>query len=404
MTTSRLAALAAIVLLSTSAHAQRPTLESANFTDDALTKGTAWKGQNGDFLFAISSSQQPKLVLDRGAPKLMKRARRANLWIATATLETGLSHSFSYLIDGKPFGGRNDIPAYLLDSYDKPGVPQGKLSEKLVWSSKIYDGMLCDYWIYVPAQYNPATPAAVMVWQDGEGHVKRDGDSRVQIVIDNLTQQKKMPVAIHVFISPGKVAGKSIRSIQYDSVNDTYVRFLRDEVLSDVAKKYNLRSDSYSRAITGQSSGGICSFNAAWFMPDQFSRVLTRIGSFTSIQWKPGILDGGNVYPFKIRKEPKHNIRVWVQDGSEDLENDHGSWPLQNLQLVNSLKLREYDFHFTFGGGAHSGIGGYSELPVSLAWLWRDYNPAKTEQTYQMDPAEKDKPYFRVKIYNREAR
>jgi enterochelin esterase family protein len=92
---------------------------------------------------------------------------------------------------------------------------------------------------------------------------------------------------------------------------------------------------------------------------------------------------------------------VWLQDGSEDLENEHGSWPLQNIQMTNSLKLRDYDFHLSWGGGSHNAAHGNSELPEELAWLWRDYDPRKTEQTYTMDPAEKTKPMFRAKIYNR---
>jgi enterochelin esterase family protein len=139
----------------------------------------------------------------------------------------------------------------------------------------------------------------------------------------------------------------------------------------------------------------------AWQQPDQFSRVLSRIGSFTSIQWHPGELDGGNVYPFKIRKEPKRNIRVWLQDGSEDLENTHGSWPLQNLQMANSLKLMGYDFHLSFGNGTHNGAHGNSELPEELIWLWREYDPAKTQQEYTMEESEKSKPLFRVRPYNR---
>jgi len=102
-----------------------------------------------------------------------------------------------------------------------------------------------------------------------------------------------------------------------------------------------------------------------------------------------------------IRKQPKRNIRVWLQDGSEDLENNHGSWPLQNIQMANSLKMREYDFHLSFGTGTHNGAHGNAESPEELTWLWRDYDPAKTEQTYEMDPAEKEKPMFRVKIYSR---
>jgi hypothetical protein len=106
--------------------------------------------------------------------------------------------------------------------------------------------------------------------------------------------------------------------------------------------------------------------------PDQFSCVLSWIGSYTSIQWHPAEIDGGNVFPFTIRKQPKRNIRIWLQDGSEDLENNHGSWPLQNIQMANSLKMRGYDFHVSFGNGTHNSAQGNAELPRSLEWLWRD--------------------------------
>jgi len=114
------------------------------------------------------------------------------------------------------------------------------------------------------------------------------------------------------------------------------------------------------------------------------------------------VIDGGNVYPFKIRKEPKRNIRVWLQDGTEDLENEHGSWPLQNLQMANSLKRQDYDFHLSLGNGTHNGAHSSSELPEEMIWLWRDYNRAPTSQVYEMEPSEKARPMFRVKVYNRD--
>ncbi len=136
-------------------------------------------------------------------------------------------------------------------------------------------------------------------------------------------------------------------------------------------------------------------------MPDQFSRVVSRIGSFASIQWKPNVQDGGQSYPNKIRKEAKRNIRVWLQDGSEDLENEHGSWPLQNIQMANSLKRQGYDFYFSFGNGTHTRLGGQVEAPAELEWVWRGWDANKTEQAYEPDPAEKDKPFYRVKALNR---
>ena len=113
------------------------------------------------------------------------------------------------------------------------------------------------------------------------------------------------------------------------------------------------------------------------------------VGSFTALAWKPGELDGGNIYPFKVRREPKRNLRVWTSDGSEDQEARSGSWPLQNIQLANSLKLMGYDFHFIFGGGTHHAALAASELPECLTWLWRDYDPSKTEQTYEQSSEEK---------------
>jgi enterochelin esterase-like enzyme len=391
--------IAIAILISIPALAAPPQLAQLSTTD--IQKGTAVASEGPDFLFAVDFASRPALYIDSEPAGPMKRSGKNGPWIFATQLKVGWSHSFYYMVDGKKFGGNTDVPAYMPDSYEESGVPHGTLSEKLVHTSKLYDGMKSDYWIYVPAGYDAAKPAALMVWQDGQGLIKRDGPTRAQIVFDNLTAQKKIPVMIHVFISPGKIGDKAMRSIEYDTVSDKYALFVRDEVLPEVYAKYNIRKDAYSRAIAGASSGGICAFNVAWFQNDQFSRVISHRGSFTSIQWHPGEIDGGNVYPFKIRKEPKRNIRVWLQDGSEDLENNHGSWPLQNLQMANSLKFMSYDFHLSFGNGTHNAAHPNSELPAEMTWLWRDYDPSMTDQTYEMDPAEKDKPLFRVKIYSR---
>jgi enterochelin esterase-like enzyme len=384
---------------------------TATLPDADLKKGAAIIGYGPEFVWVVESDSQPSLVVDEEAGPPMKQIAGTHLWMATGKMKTGTSHEFHYVVGGNRFGGKNDVPAYTPDSYEKPGVPKGTLSAKLMHKSKIYDGMESEYWIYVPAGYDPKTPAALMVWQDGGGNVNREGGSRLMTVVDNLTFQKKIPVMIQVLINPGFVTGPdaagvsrrvAMRSVEYDTVSDRYANFLKDEILAEVEAKYNIRKDAYSRAIGGASSGGICAFNVAWWQPEHFSRVSSHIGSFTSIQWHPGVVDGGNVYPNKVRKEPKRNIRVWLQDGSEDLENAHGSWPLQNIQLANSLKMGDYDFHLSFGTGTHNGAQANSQLPQELTWLWRDYDPSKTEQVYTMEPDEKAKPLFRVHVYNRE--
>ncbi|HYO81520.1 MAG TPA: alpha/beta hydrolase-fold protein [Bryobacteraceae bacterium] len=371
------------------------------FGEENLKSGRAVLYRGGELLFAVRSTREPKLVIDEASPVGMTRVGGQDLWVKAVTVPTSTSHNFYYLVAEERFGGRNDVPAFGPWSYDKDGVPKGTLSEKLVHKSSVYPGLECNWWIYAPAQYDKSKPAAVMVWQDGQGMTEREG-SRAQIVFDNLTAEGRIPVIVHVFIQPGTVGGKPWRSIQYDSVDDRYPRFLLEEILPQVAKRYNIRTDGYSRAIAGNSSGGICAFNAAWQKPDEFSRVLSRIGSFTSIQWHPGEKDGGNLFPFMIRKQPKRNIRVWLQDGSGDLENNHGSWPLQNVAMANSLKMKDYDYHLSWGNGTHSGAHGNAEIGEEMIWLWRGYDPAVTRADYVQDAAERQKPMWRVRQLNRD--
>ena len=375
-----------------------------------IKSGEAFDSNGPDFIWAVESASQPSMILDDQPAGPLRQIAGTNLWFHVAQLRVGTSHRFHYLVNGAKFGGSYDVPAYTPDSYAKPGVPQGKISEKLVHTSKLYGGMETNYWIYVPAQYDPAVPAALMVWQDGERYMTRNVEEscrlcpslyRLQEVTDNLIHDKKIPVMIHVFVSPGTLNGKPLRSILYDTVSDKYGQFLLEELLPEVYAKYNIRKDAYSRAIQGQSSGGIAAFTVAFNHPESFSRVYTVVGSFTALQWKPGELDGGNIYPFKVRREPKRNLRVWMNDGSEDQEAPSGSWPLQNIQLANSLKLKGYDFHFSFGGGSHHAALAASELPQCLTWLWRDYDPARTEQVFEQSAEEQSKPPFRVRIYNR---
>ncbi len=267
-------------------------------------------------------------------------------------------------------GGQRDLPAYNPDSYERPGVAKGKLSEKFTITSKIYEGMKANWWVWASPGVDPAKPSALMVWQDGQGLATgQGGQVRLFTVVENLIEQKLLPPMVHVLIEPGRDAsGRAMRAIEYDTVSDRYGRFLMEEVLPEAEKLYKLRQDGYSRAIGGTSSGAICSFNVAWHFPEKFARVHSTIGSYTSIQWRPEQKqEGGNVYPFKVRKEPKRNIRVWLSDGAGDLENDHGSWPLQNIQMANSLKRMGYDFHFRFDESAHNGARFAVDLPESLS-------------------------------------
>lgn len=386
------------------AHSDPPALKELlgrNFPN-LKNQGTAlvW-GQ--DFLFVAATAKEPMVSIDAQPLAPMTHVPDADIWFRLVKMRTGVTHSYEFHADGKALFPRRDVAGYNPDSYPKPGVPKGTLSEKHTIASKIYDGSTADYWVYVSPGVDPARPAPLMVWQDGQGLVNSDlSQLRLFTVTENLVAQKLIPPMIHVMISPG--TGPRMRSIQYDTVSDRFGRYLLEEVLPEVEKTYKLRADGYSRGIAGESSGAICALNVAWHFTDKFSRVHSTIGSYTALQWHPEEhLDGANVYPFLIRKESRKNIRIWQSDGADDIENQFGSWPLQAVELANSLKMQGYDYHFRFGEAAHNSAQAALDLPESLAWLWRDYDAAKTEQTYEMDPAERDKPLYRVRIANRDA-
>ena len=102
--------------------------------------------------------------------------------------------------------------------------------------------------------------------------------------------------------------------------------------------------------------------------------MLSWIGSFTNIASGKTVREGGHNYEALVRKTPTKPIRVFLQDGANDLDNDNGNWPLANQKLAKSLAFAGYDYNFDFGQGFHSNRHGRAILPDSLRWLWRGYH------------------------------
>ncbi|MDA8908727.1 MAG: alpha/beta hydrolase-fold protein [Verrucomicrobiales bacterium] len=258
------------------------------------------------------------------------------------------------------------------DAMPKEEVPKGEVRQH-TWTSEIFPGTIRDYWVYVPAQYDKEKPAALLVCQDGGGFVRENGAFRAPTVLDNLIHAGDIPVTIGIFINPGVVPAakegqepRKNRSFEYDTLSDQYARFLLEEIIPEVEKTYRLTDDPKDRVICGNSSGAICAFTVAWERPESFGKVISHIGSFTNIR-------GGHVYPALIRKTEPKPIRVFLQDGENDLDNLHGNWPIANEQMAAALKFAGYDYRFVMGTGKHSSRHGGAIFPDTLRWIWEDW-------------------------------
>lgn len=270
------------------------------------------------------------------------------------------------------------------DSQRKEGVPRGQVTDFDWRESKVFSNTIRHCSIYVPAQYDAAKPAALMVFQDGHTYQKEDGDFRVPIVFDNLIAAKEMPMTIAVFIDPG-FRQKAFpdaprgwrpepqnRSFEYDSLTTSYSEFLVTEILPYVRKQYNITDDPEGHAICGISSGAICAWTVAWNRPDQFRKVVSHVGSFTNIR-------GGDKYPDIIRTNDWKPIRIFMQDGANDLRGSPQNrrpgwnWVVANHNLAAALEEKDYDYKYVFGEGGHNGNHGGSIFPETMRWLWRDY-------------------------------
>jgi enterochelin esterase-like enzyme/sugar lactone lactonase YvrE len=268
------------------------------------------------------------------------------------------------------------------DALPRDDVPRGTVESMPPWTSRIFPGTVRDWAIYVPAQYREAEPAALMVFQDGARMRDPKGRWRVPVVLDNLIARGEMPTTIAVFLDPGHDASRRLennrpsnRSLEYDSLGDRYARFLLEEILPEVEKRYRISDDPDLRAIGGSSSGAICAFTVAWERPDRFRRVYSHVGSFTSLR-------GGDVYPALVRKTEPKPLRVYLSDTSGDLDNAFGSWWLANQQMAAALRSMGYDMRFDSAEGySHGPEFGAERFPDAMRWLWRSEPHEPTPDT-----------------------
>ena len=355
---------------------QQPGLERRVvqwFGEKSLGEGNGIKTNGLDVAWAVrapGASEPPQIVReDRGASIKMRRVGESDLYAASTDFAEGTGFRWEFSVSGKPIGGWHNLEVYNPnpDNDFDPAVAHGGVTQQTKQTSNVFANTTRDWWIYLPAGAKPTEPLPVMIFQDGQF-----AKDYIPNTLDNLIARQEIPKMVAVFIAPGSLAdGKSDRSREYDTLSGDYCQFLLNEILPEVDKIQKLKTDPGSRALAGLSSGGICAFTAAWEHPEAFGKVMSWVGSFTDIAHGPSLKEGGHNYPFLIRLSEKKPIRVFLQDGANDLDNQFGSWWLANQQMARALAFKGYDYQFVGGQGFHSDAHGRAILPDALRWLWR---------------------------------
>jgi gluconolactonase len=275
-----------------------------------------------------------------------------------------------------PLRGADEYPPHP-DSKPQDGVPKGELIKLTFENSKIFPGTTREVTVYVPKQYDPAKPACVYVNQDGV-------QWNAPVVFDNLIHKAEMPVTIGVFVVPGRVKAlveaatldRFNRSLEYDGLGPDYARFILEEILPFVEQQktgdgraIHLSKAGNDRGIGGSSSGAVCAFTAAWERPDGFSRVFSAIGTYVGLR-------GANVYPTLIRKYEAKPLRIFLQDGSNDLNIYAGDWWMVNQEMQRALSWSGYEVEHAWGDGGHNGKHGTALFPDAMRYLWKGWPEA----------------------------
>jgi enterochelin esterase-like enzyme len=291
------------------------------------------------------------------------------------------------------------------DSFPREGVAKGEVRGPFTLPSQAYPGTQHTYWVYVPAQYDPAVPASLMIFNDGQAFKNPvEGDLRVPTVFDNLIDRREIPVMLAVFINPGRTPEQpeptpqewgdrtTNRPTEYNSLDDRYARVIVDELMPALTKEFNVSKDPERRGIGGASSGAIAAFTVAWERPNEFRKVLSLIGSFTNLR-------GGHAYADIVRKSEKKPIRIYMQDGRNDNRgigrsgnyDETRDWFFQNVRLMEALRDKGYDLNYQWGIGRHSQKHGGAIFPDMLRWLWRDH-PISTDVKDMVERSFNNKP------------
>lgn len=260
------------------------------------------------------------------------------------------------------------------DSKPQPSVPKGELIKGTYVAApdSVFPGTEREYTIYLPHGFDRNQPLPFTIFQDGVIY-------QAPVVFDNLIAARAIPAMAGIFVRPGVVPATNDnalprfnRSYEYDSVSNRYATFLFDELLPELEKRHQVKfsTNPNEAGIAGSSSGGIAAFVVAWHRPDRVRRVYTGVGTYVGLR-------GGDQLTTMVRKTEPKPLKIFLQDGSTDLNIYAGDWWMANQMMERSLQWSGYAVNHEWSDGGHNHKHATQVMPAALRWLWQDWQTNK---------------------------
>ncbi len=289
------------------------------------------------------------------------------LFAGVVTLAHGDGFRAVYLAGGKPLPGGHNVEAYApnLNLSPAPAEKAGELRDMGLLTSTHYPGTTRRWHLYIPRGAKPGEPLPLLVGLDAQWD-----RNWMRHHLDNLIAAGKILPTAAIMIEPGSTPERELanRNREYDTLSPLFAQFLEEAVIPEAEKVVSISRDPKMRAIAGMSSGGACNFTICWERPDLFGTALSFIGSYTNLAPGQNGEAGAHTYPAKIRRQERKPIRVWLQDGENDLNNQFGSWWLANLEMKKALEFSGYEFVWSPGKGFHSSRQAQHTFDQALIW------------------------------------
>ncbi len=367
--------------------------EAARFCQELKTRGTPLiepaPGQAGNslltFLYCGGPATRVRLVSNLNALLIQglvsdfdslgdfHRLPGTNLQYLTFSVRNDLRIAYQISIDAKPpqLDPWNQHPylagtpvaessVALPDAPEEPWVetPEaGKWEELRIASSAL--GGEQSAWVYLPSGWSPGNSGLVI----GMDVLSFRHILPASRVVEYLAGRREMPPTILV-AAPDLAAAGDSRGY------DPAVRFLAEELIPAIEKRYRARFRPERTVVCGASRRGMIAAYAAWKRPDRFQRVLSLSGSF---YWRPPGETEYEWLPALYAREPRRPIRLYLAAGM--LENvvtpgNAGHYLVgTNRHMRDILTARGYDFRYAEFNGVHSTLNWQDQLLPGLRFL-----------------------------------